>query len=288
MNIYEIDLLLNCSKHHTNDLLQTYKSPQGKAFHGVVPGFELIETFSSVGIFVFMRSTIFLPIGLIKEAQSDGWLRSLAYYVRLKSLYKNNTHYNFSLRSLGERMGCSPACLAHHLRELGKHDLIRRHSRNMTFIGARKLQSKYGLKMIGVPVDRNNQLELLRAQLIRLNLGNQAYNIHKNGIQKRLSGNIPTHIKERFYSCYVGLSCIGFGKILGLSPASGMRIRRRLVEKGILGQTRRYSILKKGATVNEMRAAKIAGAIPIFAKLVKGNIVVERRSQLKYLLPVVS
>lgn len=254
----------------------------------MVPGAKLIEVLSSAGIFVFMRSTIFLPIGLIKEAQSDGWLRSLAYYVRLKSLYKNNTHYNFSLRSLGERVGCSPACLAHHLKELAKQDLIRRHSRNMTFVGARKLQSKFGLKMIGVPVDSKNQLELLRAQLIRLNLGNQAYNIHKNGIQKRLTGNIPLTKTERFYSCYVGLSCIGFGNVLGLSPASGMRIRRSMVEKGILEQDRRYSRLKRGATPEEMRAMKIAGVIPVFAKLVKGNIVVERRSQLKYSLPIVS
>ena len=142
--------------------------------------------------------------------------------------------------------------------------------------------------MIGVPVNRDNQLELLRAQLIRLNLGNQAYNIHKNGIQKRLTGNIPLTKSERFYSCYVGLSCIGFGKILGLSPASGMRIRRAMVEKGILEQKRRYSRLKMGATSAEMRAMKIAGLIPLFAKLVKGNIVVERRSELKYSIPTVS
>ena len=65
-----------------------------------------------------MRSVVFLPIQLIKDADNEYWLRSLAYFVRLKSLYKNNTHYGFTLRSLAERIGCSPACLSFHLKIL--------------------------------------------------------------------------------------------------------------------------------------------------------------------------
>lgn len=229
-----------------------------------------------------MRVTVFLPISLIRWAQAEGWLRSLAYFVRLKSLYKNNTHYNFTLRSLSGRIGCSPACLAHHLKVLESEGLIRYHGNNVTFVGFKKLSAKYGEKNIGVPVDPKNQLEVLRAQLIRLNLGNQAYHIHKIGTQKRSTRYIPWTKTERFYSCYVGLSCIGFGKILGLSAASGQRIRRKLVRRGILDQKRVYSVIMTGIAEGDMRRMKVAGVIPIFSKLVNGKVLVERRSELRY------
>jgi hypothetical protein len=229
-----------------------------------------------------MRVIIFLPIGLIKQAQADNWLRSLAYFVRLKSLYKNNTHYNFTLRSLAGRMRCSPAALAHHLKILKSQDLIRYHDRNLTFCGLKKLQAQYGEKNIGIPVDRQNQLEVLRAQLIRLNLGNQAYRIHKAGIQKRSTRYIPWTKTERFSSCYVGLSCTGFGRIFGLSPSSGARIRKRLVRRGILDQTRVYSVIIAGVGEREFRRMKIEGGIPVFCKLVNGKVLVERRSELRY------
>lgn len=230
-----------------------------------------------------MRTTVFLPIGLIKRAQSEDWIRSLSYFVRFKSLYQNNTHYNFTLRSLANRVGCSPACLSHHLKILGKAGIIRYHQKNLTFPGLRKLREQFEDKSIGVPVDRENQVEILRAQLIRLNLGNQAYRIHKAGIQKRSTDYVPWTKTERFYSCYVGLSCAGFGKILGLSTASGARIRRRLVKRGVISQKRVYSVLYNGVSLSDFRGMKIAGTIPIFSKLVNGKVLVERRSELRYM-----
>lgn len=114
-----------------------------------------------------MRSTVFLPVALIKKANDDGWLRSLAYFVRLKSLYKNNTHYNYSLRSLAAAIKCSPACLSVHLRELMGRGLVRHHAGNITFLGFKKLQELYKPATIGVPVDFKNQYDLVRGQIIR-------------------------------------------------------------------------------------------------------------------------
>ena len=188
-----------------------------------------------------MRDTVFLPINLIKEAEQEGWLRSLAYFVRCKSLYQNNTHYNFSLRTLGERIKCSPACLSVHLKVLEGKGLVRLHSGNITFSGLKKMQSRYGLKNMGVPVNWKNQHDILRGQIIRFNLTAQSYNIQRSGLQKWERGFIPLTKDEKTNSSYAGLSAKGIGKLFDRSGGSGSRIRKKLQELNQFSVTRVYS-----------------------------------------------
>jgi len=157
----------------------------------------------------------------------------------------------------------------------------------------RKLWSDWGRKTIGVPVDHKNQLSLLRAQIIRFNLATQEYNIKKTGVQK-CPGAVPNNLNERFYSCYTGLSAIGFGKVLGLSPSQGAAIRAKLLKLGLLSGKRRYSIvIASGGPFGEttpwgvLRTAliqmKIQGLMPPHAFIKDGSILIERRMELNYL-----
>ena len=256
---------------------------------------------SLTGLFLFLnpllikklRSVVFIPIGLIKQANEQNLLRELAYFVRMKSLYVNNTHYGYSLRSLGERLNCTPACLSHYIKNLKYRGLTVEHSGNMTFIGWRKLRSMYGDKFIGVPVDHENQLNLLRAQLIRFNLSSQKYHIKRTGVQKCQPTETPDIISERFNSCYAGLSAKGFGRVLRVSKSQGALIRKNLIASGVLLAVRRYGVLIRSAgtfcgtpPAGVLRTAliqmKTAGTAPPYAFVKYGRIMVERRMELEY------
>jgi hypothetical protein len=240
-----------------------------------------------------LRDTVFIPVKLIKEANEQNWLRELAYFVRMKSLYVNNTHYGYNLRSLGERLNCTPSCLSHYIKHLKHRDLIVQHSGNMTFRGWKKLRSMYGDKFIGVPVDHENQLNLLRAQIIRFNLSSQNYHIKRTGVQKCQPSETPDIISERFNSCYTGLSAHGFGRVLGVSKSQGALIRKNLVASGILLAVRRYGFFVPSGgpfggtpSAGALRAAliqmKTAGTAPPYAFVKNGHIMVERRMELEY------
>lgn len=239
-----------------------------------------------------VRNVVFLPVKLIKEAHQQDWLKSLAYFVRLKSLYVNNTHYNFNLRNLSKKLNCSTACLSHHLKVLIRRGLVVEHSGNMSFRGLHKISALYPSKAIGVPVDHKNQLNAVRAQIIRFNLATQEYNIKKTGVQK-CPGTVPNNFSERFYSCYAGLSAAGFGKVLGLSTSQGAAIRASMIQTGLLTAKRRYSLLRAsggpsggGLPDRALQAALIQmkrqGLMPAYAFAKDGCIWTERRMELGY------
>lgn len=229
-----------------------------------------------------MRDLVFLPINLIKEAEQDGWLRSLAYFVRCKSLYQNNTHYNFSLRTLGERIKCSPACLSAHLKVLEGKGLITYHSGNITFSGLRKMQSRYSLKNVGVPVDFKNQHDILRGQIIRFNLSAQSYNIRKSGIQLWRKGFVPITKDEKANSSYTGLSAKRIGSLFNRSAGSGSRIRKKLKDLTQFSVTPVYSVLFDKTSLIDFKNMRKQFTIPPYSFYREGRILIQRRSCMEY------
>lgn len=237
------------------------------------------------GFAILMRSLVYLPVELLKKADNEGWLRSCAYFVRLKSLYKNNTHYNFSLRSLSSKVKCSTGCLSFHLKVLHQKGLIVYHGRNVTFLGVRKildLMGKKQMRNIAVPVDPINQYDILRCQIIRFNLSAQEYNIRKSGRQIQNFGDVPHTRREKTESCYVGLSALGVGNLFGLSGASGSRIRKKLANLHLLKLRRMFSVLYENVSLKHFNSMKWTGAIPVYSRYVEGRILVEKRYSIKY------
>lgn len=234
-----------------------------------------------------MRNTVFIPVRLIKEASDQGWLRSVSYFLRMKSLYRNNTYYGFSLRGLGEQIKCSPACLSVHLKALEEKGLISYHSVNITFIGLKKLQSMYGNKNIGVPVDINNnfknQHDILRGQIIRFNLTSQQHRINKSELQHCRDKYIPNTKNEKMNSSYVGLSAKGIGSLFSLSMASGSRIRGKLKILNQISVKRRFSKLLWVNSYNDFINLKLIGVIPAYSLFDNGMVVKEVRPELQYI-----
>lgn len=229
-----------------------------------------------------MRGVVFLPIELIKTADNLYWLRSLSYFVRLKGLYKNNTHYNFTLRNLSAKLGCSPACLSYHLKVLSEKGLIRYHKGNVTFLGLNKLRSLFKYNVIGVPVNDKHQHDILRGQLIRFNLSAQKHKMKKSGTQMRTKGFIPFTKTEKANSSYVGLSAAGVGNVLGLSQKSGSRIREKLNTLGQFRCQRVYSVYMRNIGLKDFTIMRRGGDIPAYSFYREGKIIVERRMKMEY------
>ncbi|MES2382356.1 MAG: hypothetical protein V4538_15020 [Bacteroidota bacterium] len=223
---------------------------------------------------------------MIKEASNDGWLKSVSYFVRMKSLYRNNTFYNYSLRRLGEVVKCSPACLAAHLKILEAKGLISFHNGNITFAGLGKLQSMYGIKNIGVPVDINNnfknQYDILRGQIIRFNLASQQHRINKSELQHCRDKYVPNTKNEKMNSSYVGLSANGIGNLFSLSMATGSRIRGKLKNLNQISVKRRFSKLLWVNSYNDFINLKRIGVIPIYSLFNNGLVVKEVRPEMQY------
>lgn len=234
-----------------------------------------------------MRDLVFLPINLIKEAEQEGWLRSLAYFVRCKSLYQNNTHYNYSLRTLGERIKCSPACLSVHLKVLEGKGLIRFHSGNLTFLGLWKLRTKWKWATIGVPVDFKNQHDVLRCQIIRFNLNEQQHKISNNGLLNWRGGFVPSTKAEKDESCYAGLSVNRIGELIGRTRATGSRIRQKLSSLNYLSVRRVYSVLYSGVSYSDYIFMRNNVIIPYYSFYKEGRICVQRRCMMEYTPPIV-
>jgi len=233
-----------------------------------------------------MRNTVFLPVNLIKCATDENWSISAAYFIKLKSLHRNNTHYGFTLRSLASKINCTAATLQRHLKVLKDKGLVRYHGGNITFLGLKKLNSIYGFKNIGVPVDFKNQHNILRGQIIRFNLSAQSYSIKKSGLQLcRQGGLIPNSSKEKINSRYTGLSAKGIGNLFDLSLATGSRIRKKLHDLSLVRKERVYTQLYHNVSRSDFRRLRNLFAIPSYSFFSNGSIFIERRSKMEYCMP---
>lgn len=235
-----------------------------------------------------VRDIVFLPIDLIYKAHNEGWTRSLGYFVRLKSLYKNSVHYKFTLNSLAKRVKCSPATLKQHLDVLSQFDLFECRDGNICFKGRERLKKQFGNKLMAVKVHQKKQTNLLRALIIRFKLAQQQYKIEKSGMHIRKKGAFVLwkFSEMALRSNYTGLSNESIGSLYGLSKASGSRIKKGLKEMNLLDVERVYAIFDRSRlySKSEYEMLRITGSIPYHSSFRNGYILIEVRSSIKYIV----
>lgn len=207
----------------------------------------------------FYRRTVNLMESVITDANGGGWLRSLACFITMKALFKNNCVYNFNVRKLSQLTGYSTGCLSFHLQELQKRGLIRRHGKNLSFLGINKIAALYGSKKrvaVRVASEHKNQFDELRGQILVSNLIQQSWNIKKRRKGQELKLKIngkPIRKSEIGYSSkldnhklsnynYVGMSVFGVAKLFGRSHATGARLRKKFEKLGIIKNQKVFEI----------------------------------------------
>jgi DNA-binding Lrp family transcriptional regulator len=230
------------------------------------------------------RKYVNIPVKLIESANNEGWLRSLGYFVRLKAAFKKPTFYNFSLRKASEAIKCSPATLAHHLRVLEAEGLVRYHSGNLTCMGKKDLKKKFGSRKVErVVVSKENGFDLLRSIVIKINLTRQAYQSRRNAGRISTPSFAPKVAKNSSVKDYVGLSCKKIGYLLNLGKSSGLRIRRKLENFGVVRSERVVVELFRGLTYSDYLELKRNYVIPYYSYYKRGSIYQPLHNRIEYI-----
>jgi len=237
-----------------------------------------------------VRDKIYIPYKLVDAAVGSTWERAFAYWLRMKSLHRNNTHYNFTLTSLSKKIGCSKDTLAKILPALISNGLVRMHSKNITFTGFKKICSQYKGRIIPVEInyDRkiSKQLSIIRGEAYRTNLSQQERNIKKAGNTKR-QRNVATLPGENLYGTgtgrYAGLSGKGLGRLIGKSPSTGNRTKISLKVMGKVEVTPMYSIMARNVPYFTFQMMKARGELAEHVRFKKGVVFVRKRDKIEFI-----
>ena len=191
------------------------------------------------------KSTINLPIMLLHEANADGWLLQLSFFVRLKSYYSNSIFYNSRLISLSKELNVPVPTLSRYIKFLTAKGLLSKHHGNLCCLGNTKIKSNYEKCSfsIQIPIDHDNQLIVLRSAILELNLKGQQYHIDKSVSAKYSKKKIYKTFKERYDNTrkYTGLSIMGISRLLNISKTAAMIYKNKAVSIGLMtAKTKRF------------------------------------------------
>lgn len=147
-----------------------------------------------------------LPVGLVDVANQEGWVRSLAYYLLAKNVYKNASIYNFSLRKLGSVLNINHVSARYHYNIWKKNGLVKLHSNNtLVFCGTKaqllvaqrneQNEKSYGriirIKMFSTI---REQIMILQSRAVQKNVNRQARNIVKK--RENLFNVVKAHSRK--------------------------------------------------------------------------------------------
>lgn len=113
-----------------------------------------------------------ISYALIDKAIEEGWTKQLSYYLHISSLFGNSIIYNYSSRSLAEKMGCSKSAIHSNVNFLLKKGLLRKcNSGNLICLSKKEVKGWF-LDNYGVNIGSG-----LLTLKIHKDLKNTEYNI---------------------------------------------------------------------------------------------------------------
>lgn len=237
-----------------------------------------------------MRDKIYIPYNLIEKAINEGWERPLAYWCRMKSLYKNNTHYNYSLKSLSKRLRCNHESLRKQLPALEIANIFHHHSGNVTFSGWAHLREMFGERVVPVAISRkksiSEQITILRGEIYRDNTAKQEYKMQKSRVikcQTNIFCQPGENARGRASATYIGLSGKSLGRMVGKSQSTGNRAKLTLQRMGKLKATPMYAVVARNVPLDVFLRMKANGDIWAAAKWSNGDVLRRHRDKIEFL-----
>ena len=203
------------------------------------------------------KNVTYLPYYLVEQAFDEGWERSLNYFILLRKVHKKPIYYNFTLKSVGEKLEISHATVRKHLNILKEKGLVRVIGKNLCLAGTSRLLRKH--KSFLVPIKlfekKKDQFTALRFVLIKRNFKYQerGYNTgidilksHKGSkdltprqvkrlLEKEKIRNEKTKTTvEKSLRNYISLSNQKFGSLCKRGLLTGLNIQKELNRLGLI------------------------------------------------------
>jgi len=187
-------------------------------------------------------------------------MRDLAFYVKVKGLYKNSTIYNYSVRRLSQLIDMSPSTVHGYMKRLEADGLIRRHSNNLTLCPQKDFSLQNGITYLkNVEVSCEGSVEaIMRAMRLEVLARKQrqaAYASNKSSDHTREKAHEAQRkamwVNELFVgeNCYKGaskdslqISYVQLGNLFGLSKTGAYYFMRSL-DGSLFTKDRQYAPL---------------------------------------------
>jgi len=118
--------------------------------------------------------------------------KPMAFYLKLKSYYRNSTIYDYSLRKIARLAGCSTTLAKKNIELLKSHGLIEFHSGNLTLKSLREFnETKRGIEkvLISNKYTLQEYKDKLLLILLKRKIKQQTYTIVKSKRKERTKGN---------------------------------------------------------------------------------------------------
>lgn len=208
---------------------------------------------------------VWLPMGLIKDAIDNNYLDSLCYFAWMKIAFDHKPiFYNYNLRKVGNKIGCSPTTAGYHINILLSKGILHERNGHLCLMGRSKLKTNFKSFLVPVGIDRNksNQIAYLRFATIKTNLHSQSRkHSEKSAILKfrkglfhdydevkrlrRIDKKYPaTKIVESSIQNVLTLSNRKFGDLCNRSQSTGIKIQKKLNELFLLKSIKRVKRVK--------------------------------------------
>lgn len=214
-----------------------------------------------------------LPFQLVEDSINKGYVKTLVYYVWMKSRKVSPVYKDFSCRSLAKELGVSATTLTKHIPIMEKLGLIRFENGHLICTGTNYWLKKNKISyksLVPVKIDLKNksyQLNYLRYVVIHRNFSYQAKAIDQKlavlklsradvnldskdvkslmRLRKRLEAKIPLRTKlVDTLRTNLTMSNNKFGKLTGLSKQGGQKLQKQLQDLGMFESEAVYTATK--------------------------------------------
>lgn len=205
----------------------------------------------------YYRNNQTLPLNMIIEANDNGWLDTLTYFVWLK---KKNVIYNYTARSAAKIFNIHPSTLIKHVEKMKSLGLVFMSGGNLCTIGVNRLYVKYGKPLVKVKyttTSKSNQQYYIKFFLLKHNLKTQDYVYSKKSKLIKIQGGAYT-TKAEYYALLnqkkplnlgrmqdrYTLSNKSLGELYGRSQCTGLRLQKKFRELNLIKTSSKYKLLE--------------------------------------------
>lgn len=199
------------------------------------------------------KTYITIPEKMLMELAERKCLKEYAFYINLRSQFLSGVIYKYTVAKVSQITKTPHTTVWRHMKHLQEFGLVHKRDGNLCCYGVAPQRKNFnkGSRTIQVPVveDSSEQLRILKALVIGVNLERQKYHIQKRALAgtviqtKRLK---RASVKEcyKLSKDYEGISIKKIGLLFGRTPRTAVRYKNELKKLGLINCEHKYHVLQ--------------------------------------------